>query len=57
MANETLTLQPDEGVARRSLLKCMLWAGSGVLWTIAGGIPDRSGSIPPRRRPQLPPRA
>ena len=39
MANETPTLQQDEGVARRSLLKCMLWAGSGVLWTIAGGVP------------------
>ena len=39
MSNETLTPQQDEGVARRSLLKCMLWAGSGVLWTIAGGVP------------------
>jgi 3',5'-cyclic AMP phosphodiesterase CpdA len=24
---------------RRGLLKCMLWAGSGVIWTVAGGIP------------------
>jgi 3',5'-cyclic AMP phosphodiesterase CpdA len=37
MSNETE--QQGDGVGRRSLLKCMLWAGSGVLWTIAGGVP------------------
>ncbi len=24
---------------RRGVLKCMLWAGTGVLWTVSGGIP------------------
>ncbi len=24
---------------RRDILKCMLWAGTGVLWTVAGGVP------------------
>jgi Icc protein len=24
---------------RRGLLKCMLWAGTGVVWTVAGGVP------------------
>ncbi len=24
---------------RRGLLKCMAWAGAGVVWTVAGGIP------------------
>jgi 3',5'-cyclic-AMP phosphodiesterase len=24
---------------RRRLLHCMLWAGSGVVWTVAGGVP------------------
>ncbi|MBV8093904.1 MAG: metallophosphoesterase [Acetobacteraceae bacterium] len=24
---------------RRGLLKCMTWAGTGVLWTISGGVP------------------
>jgi Icc protein len=24
---------------RRGLLKCMTWAGAGVLWTVAGGVP------------------
>lgn len=25
--------------SRRAVLKCMAWAGTGALWTIAGGIP------------------
>lgn len=24
---------------RRSFLKCMVWAGTGVLWTVSGGVP------------------
>ena len=31
-------LNPD-GVDRRGFLKCMAWAGTGVVWTMAGGIP------------------
>ena len=27
------------GPDRRQTLKCMLWAGTGVLWTVAGGVP------------------
>ncbi len=27
-------------VDRRGALECMLWAGTGVLWTIAGGVPS-----------------
>jgi 3',5'-cyclic AMP phosphodiesterase CpdA len=30
------------GTDRRGLLKCMLWAGSGVIWTMAGGVPRSS---------------
>jgi 3',5'-cyclic AMP phosphodiesterase CpdA len=32
----------DDGpmVDRRGALECMLWAGTGVLWTISGGIPS-----------------
>ena len=29
----------DEGVSRRHALECMIWAGTGVLWTVAGGVP------------------
>ena len=28
------------GVDRRQTLKCMLWAGTGVVWTVAGGVPS-----------------
>src|SRR6187399_2485079 len=28
-----------EGVSRRHALECMIWAGTGVLWTLSGGVP------------------
>src|ERR1700747_2486779 len=27
-----------DGIDRRGFLKCMAWAGTGVLWTMSGGI-------------------
>jgi 3',5'-cyclic-AMP phosphodiesterase len=30
----------NDGVDRRGFLRCMAWAGSGVVWTIAGGVPS-----------------
>jgi hypothetical protein len=27
------------GISRRGTLECMIWAGTGVLWTMAGGVP------------------
>ena len=27
-----------DGIDRRGFLKCMAWAGTGVLWTISGGV-------------------
>ncbi len=35
MQNPDHTADPG----RRGALKCMLWAGTGVLWTVAGGVP------------------
>src|SRR4029077_7437452 len=29
----------ERGVSRRKILECMTWAGTGVLWTGAGGMP------------------
>jgi 3',5'-cyclic AMP phosphodiesterase CpdA len=29
----------SDGTDRRGLLKCMAWVGTGVAWTIAGGVP------------------
>jgi 3',5'-cyclic AMP phosphodiesterase CpdA len=31
-----------DGISRRHALECMLWAGTGVLWTVSGGIPTSS---------------
>src|SRR6202521_1657372 len=33
------------GVSRRKVLECMIWAGTGVLWTIAGGVPRSLGIV------------
>jgi 3',5'-cyclic AMP phosphodiesterase CpdA len=30
----------NDGIDRRGFLECMAWAGTGVLWTISGGIPS-----------------
>jgi Icc protein len=29
-----------DNIDRRGFLRCMAWAGSGVVWTIAGGVPS-----------------
>src|SRR5216110_187291 len=29
----------QDGVDRRGFLKCMAWAGTGLVWTMSGGIP------------------
>ena len=34
-----------EGPSRRRVLECMTWAGTGVLWTIAAGVPRSVGLI------------
>ena len=28
----------DDGIDRRGFLKCMAWAGTGVIWSINGGL-------------------
>jgi 3',5'-cyclic AMP phosphodiesterase CpdA len=33
----------DVGVNRRKVLECMTWVGTGVLWTISGGVPHSLG--------------
>jgi 3',5'-cyclic AMP phosphodiesterase CpdA len=35
----------DDGVNRRKVLECMTWVGTGVLWTISGGVPHSLGII------------
>src|SRR5215208_7769751 len=33
----------DDGVDRRGFLRCMAWAGTGMLWTISGGVLSSTG--------------
>ena len=33
----------DDGPSRRKVLECMTWVGTGVLWTISGGVPHSLG--------------
>src|ERR1700745_648342 len=35
----------NDGVSRRRGLECMTWAGTGVLWTISGGVPRSRGRV------------
>jgi len=35
----------DPKLNRRKVLECMTWAGTGVLWTVAGGVPAAIGLI------------
>jgi 3',5'-cyclic AMP phosphodiesterase CpdA len=34
-----MTHDEQHGVDRRHALECMIWAGTGVLWTLSGGVP------------------
>ena len=29
----------DPNLERRGFLKCMTWAGTAMVWTVAGGVP------------------
>ncbi|WP_375779897.1 metallophosphoesterase family protein [Bradyrhizobium sp. ma5] len=35
----------EKGVSRRKVLECMTWAGTGVLWTVTGGVPHSLGIV------------
>jgi len=43
--SESKKTDDDRGVNRRKVLECMTWAGTGVLWTISGGVPRSLGII------------
>ena len=36
--NHILTNDNPDGIDRRGFLKCMAWAGTGVLWSVSGGL-------------------
>ena len=33
------------GLSRRGALTCMVWAGTGLLWTLSGGVPKSMGLL------------
>ncbi|HXJ14260.1 MAG TPA: hypothetical protein VNH19_18440, partial [Candidatus Limnocylindrales bacterium] len=37
--DEILYDHNHDGIDRRGFLKCMAWAGTGLVWTFAGGVP------------------
>jgi 3',5'-cyclic AMP phosphodiesterase CpdA len=39
MSNQGNSDHGGDGVDRRGFLKCMAWAGTGLVWTVGGGIP------------------
>ena len=38
MGNYIVHDHNDDGIDRRGFLKCMAWAGTGIVWTAAGGL-------------------
>lgn len=43
MSNYIIHDHYDDGIDRRGFLKCMAWAGTGVIWAISGGVPKSFG--------------
>src|SRR5271156_2663390 len=39
LINQSLQDLNNDGVDRRGFLKCMAWAGTGLVWTMSGGVP------------------
>jgi Icc protein len=39
VAKENEARPASDGIDRRNFLGCMAWAGTGLLWTMAGGVP------------------
>ncbi len=39
MTRDTHDDRDDHGMTRRRALSCLAWGGSGLLWTVSGGVP------------------
>src|SRR6266436_93042 len=39
LIDEKLQDLNNDGIDRRGFLKCMAWAGTGLVWTLSGGVP------------------
>jgi 3',5'-cyclic-AMP phosphodiesterase len=49
---DTISTASSDGIDRRGFLHCMAWAGTGIVWSFAGGIPVSSvfGATTPKQR-------
>jgi 3',5'-cyclic AMP phosphodiesterase CpdA len=45
MSDERRRKTDAADVSRRGALECMIWAGTGVLWTLSGGVPKSLGLL------------
>jgi 3',5'-cyclic AMP phosphodiesterase CpdA len=45
MSDERRRKADEAGVSRRGALECMIWAGTGVVWTLSGGVPKSLGLL------------
>ncbi|QEX15043.1 metallophosphoesterase [Hypericibacter terrae] len=53
-ASQTVAENSSPDLTRRRMLGCMAWTGTGLLWTLAGGVPRSLGLIGEARADQLP---
>ena len=47
-------VKEDVNLTRRRALQCMAWAGTGVVWTIGGGVPRTLGWLGEARAAEVP---
>ena len=45
MAKNGFDDDQEQGLNRRQALECMVWAGTGVLWTVSGGVRHSVGLL------------
>jgi 3',5'-cyclic AMP phosphodiesterase CpdA len=43
-----------DGTTRRKVLECMTWAGTGLLWTVSGGVPRTLGLVDQAKAAEAP---
>jgi hypothetical protein len=52
MADQIREQSAGDGIDRRGFLRCMAWAGTGLVWTVSGGIPGCTQIVPEGKAPK-----
>jgi 3',5'-cyclic-AMP phosphodiesterase len=55
MKNQLPPTVNGDATSRRGLLKCMAWAGTGVVWGLSGGVPRTLGLLGSASAANMPP--